>query len=94
VARSPVQPQAGNTCLQSDCYKKAKIQNRLSWLEKLYRDKLQSAQSAHQYMEAATLSRQLRQALQRIEKLEQKLEFYQPDKFILKPDTNFINFII
>jgi len=41
--------------------------------------------------EAATLSRQLRQALQRIEKLEQKLEFYQPDKFILKPDTNFIN---
>jgi len=34
---------------------------------------------------------QLRQALQRIEKLEQKLEFYQPDKFILKPDTNFIN---
>jgi len=39
--------------------------------------------------EAAAVSNK-RQALQRIEKLEQKLEFYQPDKFILKPDTNFI----
>lgn len=73
------------------------IQNsgaRLSWLEKLFRDKLQSAQSAHLYkQEAATLSGQLKQALQRIEELKQKIEFYQPDKIILKPEPNFIDFI-
>ena len=68
---------------------------RLSWLEKLFRDKLQSAQSIHQYKtEAATLSRQLRQASQRIENLEQKIEFYQPGNLILKPETEFINFIL
>lgn len=68
---------------------------RLSWLEKLFRDKLQSAQSIHQYKtEAATLSRQLRQASQRIENLEQKLEFYQPEPLLLKPETEFINFIV
>lgn len=59
-----------------------------------FRDKLQSAQSAHQYKtEAATLNGQLRQALQRVEELQQKIEFYQPNNFILQPDTTFIDFI-
>ena len=68
---------------------------RLSWLEKLFRDKLQSAQSAHQYKkEAATLSGQLIQASQKIEYLEQKLKVNQPASLILKPEVEFINFIL
>ena len=67
---------------------------RLTWLEKLFRDKLHSVQSAHQYKkEAATLSGQLTQALQKIEYLEQ-IKFYQPEDLILKPEVEFVNYIL
>ena len=66
---------------------------RLSWLEKLFRDKLQSVQSAHQFKrDAVTISGRLKQASHKIEELKQEL-FPQPGKIILKPDAGFIKFI-
>lgn len=45
---------------------------RLSWLEKLFRDKLQAVQSAHQFKrDAVTISGRLRQTSQQIEELKQ-----------------------
>lgn len=67
---------------------------RLSCLEKLFKDKLQLTQSAEERKrEAATLSGQLRQSLQKIEDLEQKIAFYQPENFISKTNADFIEFI-
>lgn len=54
---------------------------RLSLLEKLFRDQLQSAQSSHYYKrEAETLIGELKQALETIEKLHTKIESYQYKK--------------
>lgn len=67
---------------------------KLSFLEKLFRDKLQFERDSLQYKrEAANLSEKLQQASQKIAKLEQKLEFARDDNLFLKPDVEFINFV-
>ncbi|MEB3181863.1 MAG: photosystem II assembly protein, partial [Nostocaceae cyanobacterium] len=66
---------------------------KLSWLEKLFRDKLKAEDYQQQYKrEVASLSERLREASQRIEELEQG-NLSQSDNFILQPDTEFISYI-
>ena len=66
----------------------------LSWVEELFRDKLQSIQSAQQdRRQATTLSGQLKRALQKIGELEQKLRFYQSTDFTLQPNEETLNFV-
>lgn len=80
--------------LQSNCYKTTENSGaRLSWLEKLFRDHLQSIQSAHQFKrDAVTISGRLKQALHKTEELQEKL-FCKHGNIIIKPESEFINFI-
>jgi hypothetical protein len=74
------------------------IQNsgaRLSCLEKLFKNKLQSEKELHaKNREAATLGKQLSQAFNKTEELKQKLEFYQTNEYTLNPEPEFIEFLI
>jgi hypothetical protein len=66
---------------------------KLSWLEQLFRKKLQSEQSLFLYKrDLASLSGRLKPALQKIEELEQKQKFYEDDN-LLVPNADFIQFI-
>jgi hypothetical protein len=66
---------------------------KLSWLEQLFRKKLQSEQSLFVYKrDLASLSARLKPALQKIEELEQKQKFYENDN-LLVPNADFIQFI-
>jgi vacuolar-type H+-ATPase subunit I/STV1 len=66
---------------------------KLSWLEQLFRKKLQSEQSLSVYKrDLASLSGRLKLALQTIEELEQKQKFYENDN-LLVPNADFIQFI-
>ncbi len=86
---------SGNTRMAEQLLQQ--IQNsgaKLSWLEKLFRDKLQSERALNQYKrEAATLSGQLKQSSQKILELEQKEKSSQPAEFLLYPHKEFIQFI-
>lgn len=71
-----------------------KSRSRLSSLEKLFQDKLQSDRSAYEHKkEAITLQKQLSQALQRIEELEQSIEFEQSAPSLFKPEPQLIHYI-
>ncbi|MBW4477346.1 MAG: photosystem II assembly protein [Tolypothrix brevis GSE-NOS-MK-07-07A] len=66
---------------------------KFSWLEKLFRDKLQLENSSQQdKREVANLSFKLTEALQQQENLNE-VAFDKQDSFILKPEAEFINFI-
>ncbi len=66
---------------------------KLSWLEQLFRKKLQFEQSLSVYKrDLASLSGRLKLALQTIEELEQKQKFYKNDN-LLVPNADFIQFI-
>lgn len=73
------------------------IQNsttRLSSLEKLFQDKLQSDRSTYEHKkEAVTLREQLSQALERIEELEQNEGFEQSAPSLFKPAPQLIHYI-
>ena len=90
-----------NTALKQGNERQAKqllqeIENsgkKLSWLEQLFRKKLQSEQSLSVYKrDLASLSGRLELALQKIEDLEQIQNFY-CHKNLLVPDGDFIQFI-
>ena len=66
---------------------------KLSWLEQLFRKKLQSEQSLSVYKrDLAALSGHLKPALQKIEELEQKHHVDNTDNFLV-PDTEFVQFV-
>jgi len=66
---------------------------KLSWLEKLFRDKLKAEEYQQQYkQEVASLSVKLRESSQRIEELE-KRDLSATDNFILQTKAEFINYI-
>jgi hypothetical protein len=66
---------------------------KFSWLEKLFRDKLQLESSSQQdKKEVANLSFKLTEALQQQENLNE-VAFDKQDSFILKPEAEFINFV-
>jgi hypothetical protein len=73
------------------------IQNsyaKLSFLEKLFRDKLQFERDSLQYKrEIARLKEKLQQADQKLAELEEKLELARDDNSCLQSDTEFINFV-
>jgi uncharacterized protein YacL (UPF0231 family) len=90
-----------NTALKQGNERQAKqllqeIENsgtKLSWLEQLFRKKLQSEQSLSVYKrDLASLSGRLKLALQTIEELEQKQKFYDNDN-LLVPNSDFVQFI-
>lgn len=67
---------------------------RFSWLEKLFRDKLQSEQSIHQYkQEVANLSSQIRKSFQEVENLKQKTQFYPIDSELVNHIVNIFKII-
>jgi len=66
---------------------------KLSWLEQLFRKKLQSEQSLSVYKrDLASLSGRLKPALQKIQELEQTLNFHKNDN-LLVPNADFVQFI-
>ncbi|MBD2608880.1 photosystem II assembly protein [Scytonema hofmannii FACHB-248] len=66
---------------------------KFSWLEKLFRDKLQlESYSQQDKREVANLSFKLTEALQKQENLNE-VAFDKQDSFILKPEAEFINFV-
>ncbi len=67
---------------------------KLSWLEKLFREKLQSESYLQQSKrETANLSANLKETLQRLEKAELQEAFKQTDRNILNIDKEFIAYI-
>lgn len=67
---------------------------KFSWLEKLFRDKLQlESYSQQDKREVANLSFKLTEALQKLENLNTEVAFDKQDSFILKPEAEFINFV-
>ncbi|HEY9610024.1 hypothetical protein [Allocoleopsis sp.] len=67
---------------------------KLSWLEQLFRKKLQSEQSLAFYKrEFTSLSGRLNPALQKLEELEQQQNGNKQEKSLLLPDENFIQFV-
>lgn len=67
---------------------------KLSFLEKLFRDKLQFERDSLQYKrETVNLREKLQQASQKVAELEEKLEATRDDSSFLKPDDKFIDFV-
>jgi len=67
---------------------------KFSWLEKLFRDKLQlESYSQQDKREVANLSFKLTEAVQQLENLNTEVAFDKQDSFILKPEAEFINFV-
>ncbi len=85
----------GNTRLAEQLLQESQnLGIRLSWLQKLFKDKLQSEQSAYEYnKEAVTLQRKLSQALQKVEKLEQTISFNLHENCLLLPEPKFVEFV-
>ena len=68
---------------------------RFSWLEKLFRDKLQFERSSQNYKkEAENLSSNLNEALQRLENPELQVDRENVDNFILALNQELIDYII
>ncbi len=87
--------QQGNTRLAEQKLKEIeKSGAKLSWLEQLYRNKLQSEESLAFYKrELASLSGRLKPALQRIEELEQERTINQSNDNVLLPNSEFVDFV-
>ncbi|MBW4567314.1 MAG: photosystem II assembly protein [Tolypothrix carrinoi HA7290-LM1] len=67
---------------------------KFSWLEKLFRDKLQlESYSQQDKREVANLSFKLTEALQKLENLNTEVAFEKQDSFLFKPEAEFINFV-
>lgn len=67
---------------------------RLSWLQKLFKDKLQSERCAYEYKkETITLQEKLSQALKKVEKLEHTIHWNLHENCLLLPNPKFIEFV-
>lgn len=67
---------------------------KFSWLEKLFRDKLQLERYSQEYKrDAASLTNKLTETLQQLDNLNSQVTFEQSDNYVFQPEEEFIKFI-